>query len=92
MQWTPLWWRIWLTAFLQHLGGIHSGCAVSGFAWLVYSVTMLFQHHEALHVRNVTLAWGVITCVVLFVVALAAMPWIRERHHKYVCPSSCPRE
>lgn len=83
LKWTPLWWRVTLTAFLQHLGGIHSGCAVAGFAWIVYTVYLLFQNHVALHVRNVTLAWGVITSVVLFVVAFAAMPWIRERHHKY---------
>jgi hypothetical protein len=31
-QWSPLWLRLGVTSALQHLGGIHSGCAVSGTA------------------------------------------------------------
>jgi hypothetical protein len=36
-KWTPLSFRIGLTAFLQHLGGIHTGAATSSLAWLIVS-------------------------------------------------------
>lgn len=38
-QWAPLWFRLGCTSVLQHLGGIHSGCATSGFFWLIFKVT-----------------------------------------------------
>ncbi|KAG1789376.1 uncharacterized protein HD556DRAFT_1433701 [Suillus plorans] len=37
-KWTPLWFRLACTSTLQHLGGIHSGCAISGVAWIVLMV------------------------------------------------------
>jgi len=82
-KWTPLGVRIWLTAFLQHLGGIHSGCAVSAFAWLIYTTVMIFQHHKQTGASESSMAWAVITCVILGATWIAAMPWIRERHHNW---------
>lgn len=30
LQWAPLFMKVWATSALQHVGGIHSGCALSG--------------------------------------------------------------
>ena len=84
LQWTPLWWRIFLTALVQHVGGVHSGCAASGVAWLAYSVVRAFQRHARQHTPAVVLAWAVVTLAVAVVVMVAAMPSIRHYHHKYV--------
>ncbi|KIP09347.1 hypothetical protein PHLGIDRAFT_67777 [Phlebiopsis gigantea 11061_1 CR5-6] len=83
MQWAPLWWRIFLTGFIQHIGGIHSGCAAAGIAWFFFLVIRTFQHHVAKHTPAVVLAWGIITLVVINVVMFAAMPWIRAHHHNF---------
>jgi hypothetical protein len=29
-QWAPVWMKLAVTSVLQHVGGIHSGCALSG--------------------------------------------------------------
>ena len=83
-QWTPLWFRIGCTAFLQHIGGIHSGTAVSGIAWFIFIVVRHFQNHVAQHIPKVILGWGVITVSTCFIAMLAAAPWIRANHHKCV--------
>ena len=81
-QWTPLSFRIGLTAFLQHIGGIHSGCAASGVAWFIFAVVRNFQHHAVNHIPKVVLAWGVITVSFTGLTMIAAAPWIRHYHHK----------
>ncbi|PSS36813.1 hypothetical protein PHLCEN_2v1357 [Hermanssonia centrifuga] len=82
-KWTPLWMRIFWTGFLQHIGGIHSGCAASGIAWFIFAVVRTFQHHVAKHTPKVVLAWGIVTVVVTVVTMVAAMPWIRAHHHNF---------
>ncbi|GJE92420.1 hypothetical protein PsYK624_085740 [Phanerochaete sordida] len=82
-KWTPLWWRIVLTSLVQHIGGVHSGCAASGVAWLAYSVVRAFQRHARRHTPAVVLAWGVVTLVVAVVVMVAAAPRIRHYHHNF---------
>lgn len=84
LQWTPLWFRIFWTAFLQHIGGIHSGCATSSIAWFIYVVVRNFQTRTADHIPIVVLVWGIITVIVSLIVLIAAAPWIRHYHHKYV--------
>ena len=74
--------RIFLTAFLQHIGGIHSGCATSSIAWFIFVLVRSFQNHVAQHIPKVLLAWGVVTVVITAVVLIAAAPWVREYHHK----------
>jgi hypothetical protein len=81
IQWTPLWFRLACTSTLQHLGGIHSGCAVSGFGWLIYHMVLIFEHHK--DNPNAILIIGVVTSIVLAICAASALPWIRNRHHKY---------
>ncbi|EKM50039.1 uncharacterized protein PHACADRAFT_105487 [Phanerochaete carnosa HHB-10118-sp] len=82
-KWTPLWWRNFLTAFIQHIGGIHSGTAAAGVAWFMFLVIRTFQHHVAKHTPAVVLAWGIITLVVVWVTMVAAAPWIRAHHHNF---------
>lgn len=82
-KWPPLWFRIFLTAFIQHIGGIHSGTAASGVAWLFFLVIRTFQRHHQNHTPAVILAWGVITLVVVNIIMWAAMPWIRANHHNF---------
>ncbi|PSR79921.1 hypothetical protein PHLCEN_2v6822 [Hermanssonia centrifuga] len=80
-KWSPLWLRISITAFLQHIGGIHSGCATSGIAWFIFIVVRAFQNHAIQNTPKVILAWGIIATVITVVAAIAAAPWIRHNHH-----------
>ncbi|KAF5383475.1 hypothetical protein D9757_006122 [Collybiopsis confluens] len=88
-KWTPLAFRLACTSILQHLGGIHSGCATSGFMWLVFRVVLNFIHHSDTH--SAILAMGVVTNVAIAVSILSAFPWVRnthhnvfERHHRFI--------
>lgn len=65
---------------LQHLGGIHSGCALSGLAWLVFRLVTVFIEDTHVAVR----VTGVCTAVALGVGVVSALPWIRNRYHKCV--------
>lgn len=67
---------------VQHLGGIHSGCALSGVAWLLFKVVWNFRHMKVSH--DAVLIMGVFTNVAVMVSALSAFPWVRNNHHKYV--------
>ncbi|THH01227.1 hypothetical protein EW026_g1464 [Hermanssonia centrifuga] len=82
-KWTPLWFRIWWTAFLQHIGGIHSGSAASGVAWFMFAVVRSFQQHVEKHTQKVVLAWGIITLSFTGITMIAAAPWIRHYHHNF---------
>jgi len=70
----------------QHLGGIHSGCAVSAIIWLLYRVVLNFLALSTTHKAVVVM--GVVTLFTIMVSALSAFPWIRNTHHKYVSISS----
>jgi hypothetical protein len=67
---------------LQHLGGIHSGCALSTIIWLIYQVVDMFRHMNVQH--DAILVTGVVTIVADILSALAAIPWVRNTHHKSV--------
>jgi len=71
-----------LTSTLQHLGGVHSGCAVSGFMWLLYKVVLIFidaaKYHPAI------LVFGLLTNIAIGISIASALPWIRNAHHKSV--------
>ncbi|KAH8983546.1 hypothetical protein EDB86DRAFT_2811455 [Lactarius hatsudake] len=88
-KWAPLWWRLGCTSVLQHLGGIHSGCALSGVGWLIVKVVNNFRHHSVNH--DSILIVGAITNIAVIVSAISAFPWVRnthhnifERHHRFV--------
>ncbi|TFK44880.1 hypothetical protein BDQ12DRAFT_40544 [Crucibulum laeve] len=78
-KWTPLKFRLGCTSVLQHLGGIHSGCAVSGFLWLLFRVASIFIDHKANH--DSVLVMGVITNLIVGVSIISAFPWVRNTHH-----------
>ncbi|KAJ3908886.1 hypothetical protein F5879DRAFT_792643 [Lentinula edodes] len=88
-KWTPLSFRLACTSILQHLGGIHSGCATSGFMWLIFRVVINFMNHKNTH--DAVLAMGVVTNIAIAVSILSAFPWVRnthhnvfERHHRFI--------
>ncbi|KAH9941099.1 uncharacterized protein BXZ73DRAFT_88295 [Epithele typhae] len=88
-KWTPLWFRLGCTSVLQHLGGIHSGCAVSGFVWLIFRMTLIFIDHQNNH--DAVLIMGIITNLAVTISIVSAFPWVRnthhnvfERHHRFI--------
>ncbi|CEL54801.1 hypothetical protein RSOLAG1IB_07335 [Rhizoctonia solani AG-1 IB] len=78
-KWPPLCIRLGITSILQHIGGIHSGCATSGLAWLLYKVIELCRH-SSVNQKSV-IAMGVVTSVAVTISVLSAFPWIRNQHH-----------
>jgi len=44
--WVPVVVKTGVTAILQSLGGVHSGCGVSSLAWLVYALVQALQHRD----------------------------------------------
>jgi hypothetical protein len=88
-KWPPLWFRLGCTSVLQHLGGIHSGCALSGVIWLLFKVVNNFRKLDVTH--DAVLVMGVVTNLAVMISALSAFPWVRnthhnvfERHHRFV--------
>ncbi|KAF8497083.1 hypothetical protein F5888DRAFT_1614018 [Russula emetica] len=78
-KWPPLWWRLGCTSVLQHLGGIHSGCALSGTGWLILKVVNNFRHRSENH--DAILVVGAVTNVAIIVSSMSAFPWVRNTHH-----------
>ncbi|KAF9470004.1 hypothetical protein BDZ94DRAFT_1151315 [Collybia nuda] len=78
-RWTPLGFRLACTSILQHIGGIHSGCAISGFLWLIFRIVAIFSNHKDNH--NSVLIAGVITSIVVGISIVSAFPWVRNTHH-----------
>lgn len=68
------------SASIQHLGGIHSGCALSGVGWLILKVVTIYHHRHIEHTS--ILVVGLLTNLAVFLTALAAVPWVRNTHHK----------
>ncbi|KAL2268045.1 hypothetical protein VTJ83DRAFT_2891 [Remersonia thermophila] len=88
-SWAPLWLKYAVTSILQHVGGIHSGCALSGAAWLVYKIVDIIKYRAIQHPS--VIATGIITNVAVIISVLSAFPWIRnnyhntfERHHRFI--------
>ncbi|KAG9318417.1 hypothetical protein JVU11DRAFT_508 [Chiua virens] len=78
-KWTPLWFRLGCTSTLQHLGGIHSSCAISGIAWIILMTANLFKAKASYN--DSLLAFGVITVIMLIITMIAGLPWVRNTHH-----------
>ena len=92
VQWAPIWIKLSVTSVLQHVGGIHSGCALSGagyetshrlenatdrlFSWLIYKIVDIIRHRA---VQNSSvIATGVITNTLVVISVLSAFPWVRK--------------
>ncbi|KQK08701.1 adenylate-forming reductase 06235 [Brachypodium distachyon] len=67
-----------VTAILQSLGGVHSGCGVSSLAWLAYA---LAQARRELHVNVNALGVGAAILGLLALSCAAAFPLVRHLHH-----------
>jgi len=78
-KWPPLWFRLGCTSALQHLGGIHSGCATSGAVWLVFRIVLILIDYR--HFPASIITAGVITTVAIFISLASALPWVRDAHH-----------
>ncbi|KAJ7188900.1 hypothetical protein C8R46DRAFT_1206015 [Mycena filopes] len=78
-KWTPLWFRLACTSALQHLGGIHSGCAVSGALWLVLRIVLILAEYH--HYPASIIAAAVVTGAAIFISIASALPWVRDSHH-----------
>ncbi|OEL21662.1 hypothetical protein BAE44_0017319 [Dichanthelium oligosanthes] len=77
--WVPIVVKTGVTAILQSLGGVHSGCGVSSLAWLVYALVQAVQHRdvtprEVVDVASVILGLLALSC-------MAAFPLVRHLHH-----------
>ncbi|KAK4141519.1 uncharacterized protein C8A04DRAFT_39027 [Dichotomopilus funicola] len=88
-SWAPVCIKVGVTSILQHVGGIHSGCALSGAGWLVYKVVDIIRYRSVQH--SSVIATGIITNVAVIISVLSAFPWIRnnyhntfERHHRFI--------
>ncbi|KAF8751235.1 hypothetical protein RHS01_08629 [Rhizoctonia solani] len=75
-KWPPLCIRLGITSILQHIGGIHSGCATSGLAWLLYKVIELCRH-ASVNQKSV-IAMGVVTSVA---VSISTGEWTATGYH-----------
>ena len=64
----------------QHLGGIHTGCAVSGVIWLTLRTVHVFVNHDIY--PGALLAWAVIANLTLFITMTSGFPRLRNSHHK----------
>ncbi|XP_074373495.1 adenylate-forming reductase 03009-like [Apium graveolens] len=77
--WIPLWIKTSTTAFLQSLGGIHSGCGVSSIIWLVYAIILAIRNREESSLLTIYVAFAILFLVLLS--SLAAFPLVRHLHH-----------
>ncbi|GAU29597.1 hypothetical protein TSUD_164450 [Trifolium subterraneum] len=68
------------TLFLQSIGGIHSGCAISSIAWLVYSLVIAINDDKTTSSPEILgVAFTILSLITLS--SLAAFPLIRHLHH-----------
>ncbi|CAI6301482.1 unnamed protein product [Periconia digitata] len=89
LWWAPLPIKYAATSVLQHVGGIHSGCALSGAAWLVYKIVEIIIYRAVQH--PAVIVSGIITNVFIIISVLSAFPWVRntyhnafEKHHRFI--------
>uniref|UniRef100_A0A0E0MZ80 Uncharacterized protein n=1 Tax=Oryza rufipogon TaxID=4529 RepID=A0A0E0MZ80_ORYRU len=77
--WVPVVAKTGVTAILQSLGGVHSGCGVSSVAWLAYALVQALRRRDEMPPEIVAVA-----SAILFLLALscaAAFPLVRHLHH-----------
>ena len=77
--WVPVVVKTGVTAILQSLGGVHSGCGVSSLAWLVYALVQALQHRDVTPGEVVGVAAAILGLLALS--CMAAFPLVRHLHH-----------
>ncbi|AEO60343.1 hypothetical protein MYCTH_2068307 [Thermothelomyces thermophilus ATCC 42464] len=85
-SWAPLWLKLAVTSVLQHVGGIHSGCAISGAAWLVFKIVDIIKYRTVQHTS--VIVTGIITNLAVIISVLSAFPWIRKYSNQPLLPNS----
>ena len=88
--WAPCFLRNFITNFLLHYGGIHSGCGVSSLIWLVYSSVLPCAKALSLHSLGEDLL-AMSYCLLVTLSCLSAIPALRfqfpqclfEHTHRY---------
>ncbi|XAR66555.1 hypothetical protein NMG60_11012831 [Bertholletia excelsa] len=78
-RWIPLRLKTAVTALLQSLGGVHSGCGVSSIAWLIYAIVLTLKHRENTSPEVTAVASTILSLLCLS--SLAAFPLVRHMHH-----------
>ncbi|KAL6705995.1 hypothetical protein ACN47E_006097 [Coniothyrium glycines] len=88
-SWAPVYVKLAATSFLQHVGGIHSGCALSGAGWLLFKIVDIIRYRAVQH--PAVIVSGIVTNVFIIISVLSAFPWVRntyhnvfEKHHRFV--------
>ena len=81
LQWPPLWFRLGISSILQHLGGVHTGCAISGTMWLLFRICLVTVDSAKYNPAIIVTGFGNLICLVIAMTV--AIPWIRNHHHKY---------
>lgn len=79
-RWPPLFFRQAIATFLLHLGGFHSGFAVSGTLWLL-TATIEFARSGPKLIHPAIIAFAVLATVTLLAVICSAWPSLRQHHH-----------
>ncbi|RLN22166.1 uncharacterized protein C2845_PM07G15650 [Panicum miliaceum] len=77
--WVPVVVKTGVTAILQSLGGVHSGCGVSSLAWLAYALVQALQHRDVTPREIVGVEGGILGLLALS--CMAAFPLVRHLHH-----------
>ncbi|KAK9268195.1 hypothetical protein L1049_010638 [Liquidambar formosana] len=77
--WVPLRLKTLITAFLQSIGGVHSGCGVSSLAWLIYALVLTLENRDNTSKEIIGVASTTLSLLCLS--SLAAFPLVRHLHH-----------
>ncbi|KAJ7527807.1 hypothetical protein O6H91_16G071900 [Diphasiastrum complanatum] len=80
-SWIPVVVKNSITAFLQSLGGIHSGCGVSSMMWLTYAIEETLRHRHS--TSDDIYAIAIAIQVLLLLSCLGAFPLLRHLHHNF---------
>ncbi|KAJ7137482.1 hypothetical protein O6H91_Y555900 [Diphasiastrum complanatum] len=78
-SWIPVVVKNSMTAFLQSLGGIHSGCGVSSMMWVTYAIEETLRHRYL--TSDEIYAIAIAIQVLLLLSCLGAFPLLRHLHH-----------
>jgi hypothetical protein len=77
--WVPVVIKTGVTAILQSVGGVHSGCGVSSLAWLVYALVQALEDRPVTPREIVGVASAILALLALS--CMAAFPLVRHLHH-----------
>ncbi|KAM0832157.1 hypothetical protein ACQ4PT_065067 [Festuca glaucescens] len=77
--WMPVAIKTGVTAILQSVGGVHSGCGVSSLAWLVVAFVQALEDRPVMPREIMGVASAILALLALS--SMAAFPLVRHLHH-----------